>query len=298
MSLVVILVALVPLVAGVLAWRVWRHAGERAGRRAGALGAVARSTGRWRLAGLVVGLLAAVLVARAGGLGLGLLLAAPVFGLGVLGGVLVGEVTAAGPARVPTRRAAVEVRRARDYLPARLAGTVATLALALAGLLAVTSWTAAGDDLGRAGRSLRQVCPDGSVAGAGPWPGSFYSVPLALAVVAGLAVAAVVLHRIARRPWTGPGPGLRADDDRIRRQSAAAVTAACGVLVAVPLAGTALVAGAALRSLSCPPGWAVAAGWVLLGLAVASLGALGWFAATLLTPALAGRGHLEQAVSR
>jgi hypothetical protein len=127
-------------------------------------------------------------------------------------------------------------------------------------LLTATTWAASSDDLGRAGRSLRQVCPDGSVTWASPWPGSFYSVPVAVVVLAGLAGAAAVLHRIARRPRTQAGPGFRADDDSVRRRSSVAVIAACGILVAVPLGGAALVAGSTLLSLPCPGVRTVAAG--------------------------------------
>ena len=62
------------------------------------------------------------------------------------------------------------------------------------------------------------------------------------------------------------------------------VVAACGVLVALPLAGTVLVAGSALLSLPCPGDWMVAAGRALLGTAVVALGTLGWCTAALLAP--------------
>ena len=90
-----------------------------------------------------------------------------------------------------------------------------------------------------------------------------------------------MLHRIARRPRTQAGPGFRADDDIVRRRSSVAVIAACGIRVAVPLGGATLVAGSTLLSLPCPGGWTVAAGRVLLALAVVALGALVWFVSTL-----------------
>lgn len=286
MSLLVLLALVAPPAALVLAWRLGRRP-ARVGHGAGVEWRVASHARRWRLAGIAGGLLAAAASARAAGLGLGLLLAAPLFGLGVLAGVLVGELTAPAPDPGSTRRARVEVRRGRDHLPAGLTGTVGALAGLLVALLAVTTWTADADDAGRAGRSLRQVCPDGVVGSAGPWPGSFYSVPATLAVGAGLAGAATVLHRIARRPRTGTEPGRRADDDAGRRRSATVVVAACGVLVALPLAGTALGAGSALRSLPCPGDGTVAAARALLGTAVVALGVPGWCTAALLAPSAA-----------
>jgi hypothetical protein len=217
------------------------------------------------------------------------LLAAPAFGLCVLAGVLLGEATAGRPTSSPTRTAAIETRRTRDYLPPRLAGMVTVLAGMLALLLAATSWSATGDDLGHAGRALRQVCDQGMVAVASPWPGAFYSAPLALTVAAGLLVATLVLHRVARRPRAGVDAELRALDDALRQRTAQTITSACGILIAVPLAGIATVAAARLLSLPCTPTWARAAAWGLLVVALGALGALGWFAAVLLTPVQAAR---------
>ena len=164
---------------------------------------------------------------------------------------------------------------------------------ALAGLLvalpAVTTWTAGADDAGRAGRSLRQVCPDGVVGSVGALARLLLQRPGGPGRGAGLAGAAPVLHRIARRPRTGTEPGRRADDDAVRRRSATVVVAACGVLVALPLAGTVLVAGSAPLSLPCPGDWMVAAGRALPGTAVVALGTLGWCTAALLAPSAPSR---------
>jgi hypothetical protein len=259
----------------------------RVEERADPLGHIARHVARWRLAGVAGGLLAAVAVAGVDGLGVGLLLAAPAFALCVLAGVLVGEVTAVGPASTPTRGAALETRRAGDYLPVRLGGAVAAMAGVLGLLLVATSASAAADDLGRAGRELRQVCPDGMVAGGSPWPGSFYSVPLALTVLVGLLLAGAALRGVVGRSRAGLGadPELRALDDLVRRRAARAIVAACGVLISAPLAGTAVVAGGRLLVMPCTPAWATAAGWVLVALALGALVALAWCASGLLAPA-------------
>jgi hypothetical protein len=89
----------------------------------------------WRFAGLLVGGAVAITTARSDALGRGLLLAAPVFGLGVLGGALLGEVTLPAPAG-GIRRAGLRTRRATDYLP-RLLGPV----VAAAGVLVLLPLT-------------------------------------------------------------------------------------------------------------------------------------------------------------
>jgi hypothetical protein len=193
--------------------------------------------------------------------GPGMLLAAPAFGLCVLAGVLLGEATAGRPTSTSTRTAVIETRRARDYLPLRLAGMVAVLAGMLALLLAATSWSATSDDLGHAGRALRQVCDQGMVAVASPWPGAFYSAPLALTVAAGLLVATLVLHRVVRRPCAGVEAEPRALDDALRQRTAQTITSACGILIAVPLVGAAIVVAARLLSVPCAPTWA-RGGWL------------------------------------
>src|SRR5690349_928423 len=87
---------------------------------ADAVGRTARRVVAGRTGGLVVGLVAALALANAPAswLGLGLALAAPAFAIGLLGGVLVGELIAVGPLP-PVRTATLEVRRVRSYLPPR-----------------------------------------------------------------------------------------------------------------------------------------------------------------------------------
>jgi uncharacterized membrane protein len=71
----------------------------------------------------------------------------------------------------------------------------------------------------------------------------------------------------------------------MRYRAARAITGACGILVAVPLAGTCLVTVAALLSFSCRPAWWTTAGWALLALLPATVALICWCAAVLLTPA-------------
>ena len=227
----------------------------------------ARRTGRWRLVGAGIGLVIGVVTAYQGGLGRGLLLAAPLFALAVLAGVLVGELRVAPP-RGPERRAPLEVRRIRDYLPRPLAGVVAGAGAVLVVVGVLTTVAGSPDDLGRAGRALVRRCSAVLTAGAGAWPGSYYTVPLAAVVLCGLAAAGLVLLRVMRRPRQDGDLGI---DDALRSSAARAVTAAVGLLLAVPLAGMSAVAGGALSGISCrPESWTVAA----IGCAVIAVASL------------------------
>ena len=176
------------------------------------------------------------------------------FGLCVLAGVAAGEISVR-PVGGRTRTAAVEVRRVRDYLPWRLVAAVTAAAAVLAALAAVTTVTAGPDDLGRPGRVLLLSCRAGWQQTQGPWPG---------------ADAAAV-----------------AADDALRRRAARTITSACGILIALPLAGICLVSAGALLSLSCRPAWWTYAGWALLALLVPVVSLMGWCAAVLLAPARA-----------
>jgi hypothetical protein len=210
------------------------------------------------------------------------LLAAPIFGACAVAGTLLGELTTLPPAGT-VRRAELRVRRVRDYLPRWLSRIVVAGAVLLAGLATVTTAVASPDDMGRAGRALS--CASG--AGHGPWPGSYYTVPALLAVLAGLALTGLSLRRIVRRPR--PAASTEADD-ALRRRSAEVVTAATGILVLVPLSGFALTAGAALYALAgnCGHAWWTAAGWTLNVLAtLAFLATVRCLAVLLLGPARA-----------
>lgn len=223
--------------------------------------------------------------AQQGALGRGLLLAVPLFALCVLAGVVIGELRVTAP-HGPVRSADLEVRRVRDYLPRRLATVVAAATALLALVMAVTTAVGSADDLGRAGRTFARQCSAVMSSSTGPWPGSFYTVPLALVVLSGLLLAGFALHRVVRRPRQGED---RAVDDGLCRQAAEAVTAACGVLVAVPLAGVSVVAAGALSNHTCPPAGSTAAVWALLLLVPALLGVSSRRAGILVSPAGAGR---------
>lgn len=240
---------------------------------------------RW--AGLLVGLVAGWLTLDAGPLGVGTLLGAPVLGVCVLVGVVVGELLGARGRRQRVRVAALEVRRVQDYLPTHLTTAVAVTAFTLCVLLAVTTAMGSEDDMGRPGRRLTQQCSMAMTASHGPWPGSFYSVPLVGVEVLGGVIALVALRSLVLRRRHGTDPVALSADDAQRRRSAAAVVGSLGVLVSLPLAGVALTSAVAMRGIVCRPvAWDVAA-MVLVLMALAALGVAGWSAAAILAPSAA-----------
>ena len=250
--------------------------------------AVARThlrTTAWRLAGLVVGILAAVTLAASppDWLGLGVALAAPTFALCLLAGVIVGEVTGTAPAGA-TRTAAIEVRAARLFLPRAMTWWVVALTVGLTAFLTLTSLVADADDMGRAGRSLTVICGADHGETAGPWPGAYYSLPIGAAMLVGLGAAALAARAVARRRRPQPDEAARTADDRIRRASARAITAACGVLTATPLAGSAQLAGGALLRVGCASPLLHLAGWASITLATLAAIAACVFAAAVLLP--------------
>jgi hypothetical protein len=248
---------------------------------------IRRTVRRWRWSGLAVGAVVAAVAAGYDPLGRGVLLAAPLLGLCVLAGVIAGESRAVRPTG-PTRQAALETRQVRHYLPRRPARAVAAAGVTLTALLTATTAAGSADDLGRAGRALAYDC--GTVTGShGPWAGSFYSLPLALVVAAGVLIAALAVRRVVGRPRPQAAADLGPDDAE-RRRSATAVTGALGVLLTIPLTGVSLFTALGLLASPCRPLWWTAAAWLLLLLVPGWLALLGWSGVALLDPATpAGR---------
>lgn len=262
---------------------------------------------RW--AGLAAGLVAAATMvwasSRWGGddHGRSLFLVPAVVGLGVVVGVLGGD-RQVRPPTSPQRSAGLERRRLLDYLPHRLSVTVALTALVLGALLAMTTLLGSRDPstVGSAGRvvALRCLAEGGtSVSSRGPWLGSFYSVPLAVAVVVVLAVAAIGARAVVLRPRASADAGDRCAidaDERLRRRSAEALVAGCGaavaatLLLAAPLTAIAMVGFrsggvAAGQPVPClPPGWWASMGWPLVTTAALAAVVLVWCAAVVLVP--------------
>ena len=233
-------------------------------------------------AALLLGGVAAWLVNGSLDLGRGTMLVPAVLGLFVVAGVGLAETVVRPPRPTGPRTASLAPRRVADYLPRTLATAVVALAALHVVTLALTTATASSDDLGRAGRQIAAQCGDiGN--GAGPYPGSFYSGPLAvLLLVIGLATAAALLA-VVRRP-RGFAPD-DVGDDVLRRRSTTRVVAAAGAAVAASHVGIAFFAGTALVRLDCQRAWMDPVGWLLLASIPAALLLLGWFLGRIVAPA-------------
>jgi hypothetical protein len=75
----------------------------------------------------------------------------------------------------------------------------------------------------------------------------------------------------------------------LRHQAAEAVTAACGLLVAVPLAGVSLVTAGALHNHVCPPSGSSVVVIALLVLVPVLVVLAAWCTGVLVAPAGSGR---------
>lgn len=278
------LAVLVPVLLVVVAVRLALSASAPAGVDDARVRRARRQAAGWRAAGFAAGVAVAVVTAGAGSLGRGVMLAPALFGLALVAGVLGGELAVRPPSAGP-RTATLDVRRVRDYLPRGHSVAVASAAAGLLALLGVATAAGSPDDLGRAGRSLAGACSAVLGWSTGPWPGSYYALPLAATVGVGLLAAAAVLWRVTSRPRVGGSAELWESDEALRGRSAEAVTAACGVLVAAPALGVVAVTASALQRSPCPPGWWAVATAVLGLFSVLLLGLLGWCTAVLLAPA-------------
>ncbi len=240
---------------------------------------------RWvrviEVAGLVLGGLTAVVVSGRLDLGRGVMLAPAVLGLFVVAGVGLAE-TVVRPSRpAGPRTASLDSRTVADYLPQRLAAAVAGITAVHLATLALTTATASADDLGRAGRQVAADCGSTGSA-AGPYPGSFYSVPLVLLLLLVGVIAAAALTAVVRRP-RGFAPD-DVGDDTLRYRSTTRVLAATGAGVAASHAGIAFFAGGALLRMDCQAAWMAPAGVALLVSVPAALVLLGWFLSRLVAP--------------
>ena len=163
------------------------------------------------------------------------------------------------------------------------------LALLLTAVL-FSTLAASPDDMGRAGRAVSVWWIEGEGAQSGtygaartPFPGSFYTswVGLALALLLALAVLGLVLT--VRRPRNGADPELVRVDDALRRITVEGIVAAVGVGVSGSALAVTLVSGMDLLGLGPVP-IATASGAVsLLGAVGALVGLLG-SAVVLLVP--------------
>jgi len=258
---------------------------------------IARHTRRWRVVGLLLGGVAAVLLLTLGqrvdALGRATALAPTVLGVGVLLGTIAGELTAR-PSVGVRRSAAVETRTLRAILPRGRAVVLAVSTALLGGALAIGAAWGSADDLGRAGRVLSERCtvvdPElGAVlvgGSRGPWPGSFYALPLVVALLVLAALVALALRAIVTRPR--PELDSRGLDTMLRRWSVGNVLTAATVTVLGTLGPVALLMVAALSGMRCDAGVAqTVVAWTAAVLGPLATGAaFGLLAGLVLTPTI------------
>ncbi len=214
-----------------------------------------------RVLGLAGGVVAAYSLAGRLEYGRGEMLAPSVFGLVVVVAVAVGETLVRPKRPAGPRSASLRTRRIGDYLPRWTSWSVLGTSVALAATLTLTTLTASWDDWARGMRVISCTAVEAS-ASAGPYPGSFYSLPLASVLVAVLVVAGVAAHQVVRRP-RGLGD-TEADDDVLRERSLTVIVAATGVAIGISHVGVATTAGTALVGLDlCAPAWATPIGWLV-----------------------------------
>lgn len=208
---------------------------------------MARHTRLYRILGALVGLGVAVALASAGDVALGrlMLLTPMALGAGALLGVIVGEWTARPP-RGSARTASLRRRSLGDLLPITTRWQMGIGLASAVSVLALGTALGGADDQGRAGRVLTRTCTavmDGEevlMSGSrGPWPGSYYTIPAALALLVVLGLAALATWTIIARQR--PSAEDAALDDQLRRWSVMSVASATNVtlrLTAAPLAIT------------------------------------------------------------
>lgn len=245
-----------------------------------------------RILGFAAGLIAVAVVVRIGELGLGLLLAPAIFAALQILAVVVADLIARRSATTPGV-AGLEVRSMRAYLPRALG--IATL-VALVALALTLGWSTAvgsADDMGRAGRSLsfEYPCDGECFASMGPWPGSYYSIPLALSILFVIAMAVAAASVTVRRPRDASNAEIVRVDDLIRSRATESAIAAVGFAVAGSLmAVCVLVSRLAARGQNITPLALLVAGWAAVAVAVAAFAMSVWCAVVLLLPG-ARMGH-------
>lgn len=241
-----------------------------------------------RISALVVGVALLVAAASTGGLGRGLMLAPVLFGGCQVLGVLLADAIAHRSARTPGT-AAVEVRRVRDFLPTALTRVVIASGIVLGGCLIWTTALASADDQGRRGRALSYACTtDCARASVGPWPGSYYSAPLAIGLFIVVALTLLAVRFTAARPRNGADPEILRVDGAIRRRSVESALAGAGVALVGSLAGIAAVVGLRLLDAQHAPSGLSAAALPAAIVAGLALVGLIWCVALLVVPGPSG----------
>lgn len=215
----------------------------------------ARRARAWRLASFAVAVVACVAIPTIPTLGLGGTDIAPavvpaLVGTLVIAVIGVGEATFRRPMTV-TRSAALHPRGLGDLVPRGWLTTTAAALVGLAATLGIGTLFGSPDDMGRAGRSITVVCGSETLSH-GPWPGSHYAAPIALATIVSIVLAVLACGVIARRP--SPAAESTEVDTALRRWSIAGVLQALTLVACVTLVPVLLLMAAGAHASDCAPG--------------------------------------------
>jgi len=233
------------------------------------------SRGRRRIVRWGFGLIGITLaVASAFSLGQrAIFLIAPLAISGYVAGLLLGELMMPNAQSGPVRRVSLDRRVFERYVQTRwiwvwrAAAGVAAAAVVAAGL-------AGGTD----GRSLTMACADGTLSGAGPWPGWSYGGPALTALILGALLVELSMRRIVERPRPDSDLLGAAADEASRRTSMRRVLAAGVAIGLAPLAGVLLSVASIFSFICSPPGTLAWTGPLAVTLAIlgfaAGLGAI------------------------
>lgn len=157
----------------------------------------------------------------------------------------------------PVRAATLAPRHPEQMVPPALAGWTAALGLGTAALLAVGGATA-----GPSQREFTRAWPLGS-AGAGPYPGWSYGVPLLLAVVVVGVLAALALRAVLARPAVAGAD--EQTDLLLRSASIRQVLAGTQLVLGATFAGVLFFAANAWRSVGTAADDTSLTSWRLAG---------------------------------
>lgn len=240
-----------------------------------------------RVAAVGVGLIVVVTLVIFMDLGLGVFQSPFAFsGIQILA-ILMAGLVSRDAARTPGV-SGLEIRRVRPYLPVGLTRLVGSVFVVLVAALVWTTAVGSPDTLGNAGRNFTYLYPcryEKCGTSFGPWPGSFYSIPvmILLAVVLVVAVTAVVVT--VRRPRNASDPEIVRVDEVVRARAVESIIASLGLASAVTLfAVSFLVANGLGNPLNDVPASLRIPGWFAVTLAFGSLAVAIWCTVVLLLP--------------
>lgn len=284
-ALVLPFVLLAVLTVALLVWLLTRSRTPLTAPEHAAVAHQHRRSTRWFAWAVVLALVTTVALFALAGVALGRIaaLAPAVGGMALILVMCVGELRSPRQTTL-TRTALARPRRVRDHIGAGPLALATVAITALATTLVVGTAMGSPDDLGRAGRALTTVCGDVTSV-RGPWPGSYYAIPIAAALLVGLVAAAVTCRTIAARPAQGVEGA--AVDDAVRRWSTRSVLLTLALVCWATLVPLLLLMTVAHSGGSCTTSSTRALQLTFgAGALVSALAAIGTFAALCTGPRL------------